>query len=173
MKFEEFLNEYRPSIEKMASSLSKSYTSFDKKDLAQEAYCHLWELFCDNKIEGKNKTYILRSCWFYLKNYLRKNQDSIMPECLDMPIGEDGETLREIIPDIETEPKICIERLSAKILVNEIGSNGLTAREKEVFFLCLEGYTTREIGEVLGISHVRVVKIQKNIRDKYEALVNK
>ena len=172
MEFENFLNKYRTSIEKMASSLSRSYTSFTKEELAQEAYCHLWELFRLNKIEGKNDSYLLKSSWFHLKNFLRKNQAKVIPQRLDMPIGDEDETLKEIIPDKRTALKVSLERISAKVLVEEIGSNGLTAREREVFFLCLKGYTTREIGGMLNISHVRVVKIQRNIGVKYRHLTN-
>ena len=45
-------------------------------------------------------------------------------------------------------------------------NNGLTPREKEVFILALEGLTVREIGDRLGVSHVRVVKLRANIKEK-------
>ena len=47
----------------------------------------------------------------------------------------------------------------------------LTPREKEVFQLQKQEYTTREIGKRLEISHVRVVKIQHNIRKKAHAVI--
>jgi DNA-directed RNA polymerase specialized sigma subunit len=33
----------------------------------------------------------------------------------------------------------------------------------------MEGYRVREIGMKLGVSHVRIIKIQKNIRRKLNA----
>jgi len=42
----------------------------------------------------------------------------------------------------------------------------LNQREQEVFHLQIQEYTTREIGQRLGVSHVRVVRIQQHIRAK-------
>jgi DNA-directed RNA polymerase specialized sigma subunit len=56
--------------------------------------------------------------------------------------------------------------VSLDALVETIRNNGLTEREKDIFNLALSGLTTREIGNKLGISHVRVIKLQKKIREK-------
>ena len=58
--------------------------------------------------------------------------------------------------------------LDRKITISDIKNNGFTKREKEVFSLLLEGYTVREAGDRLGISHVMVVKLKKNLIRKWQ-----
>ncbi|MCU0652415.1 MAG: hypothetical protein MUC39_05695, partial [Candidatus Omnitrophica bacterium] len=65
-----------------------------------------------------------------------------------------------------TDPKEYFDYLNNKALIETIRNNGLTIREKDIFNLALGGLTTREIGKKLGISHVRVVKLQKTMREK-------
>ena len=48
----------------------------------------------------------------------------------------------------------------------------LTRKEKEIVFFYLQGWTTREIGERLGISHVSIVKLEEKIREKCKKLKN-
>jgi DNA-binding CsgD family transcriptional regulator len=50
-------------------------------------------------------------------------------------------------------------------------NNGFSKREKDVFGLLLEGYTVREAGEKLGISHVMVVKLKNRLINKVTKLV--
>jgi len=42
----------------------------------------------------------------------------------------------------------------------------LTKREKGIVSYCADGLTMREIGKILGVSHVRVVKLMRRIRVK-------
>ena len=48
----------------------------------------------------------------------------------------------------------------------------MTRKEKEIVFFYLQGWTTREIGERLGISHVSIVKLEGKIREKCKKLKN-
>ena len=58
-------------------------------------------------------------------------------------------------------------------MVSESMDNcGLTAREKETLELAMDGFTTREIGKVMGISHVMVVKLKAKIRGKYSGVAD-
>jgi len=50
-------------------------------------------------------------------------------------------------------------------------NNGFSKREKDVFGLLLEGYTVREAGGKLGISHVMVVKLKNKIIKSVTRLV--
>jgi DNA-binding NarL/FixJ family response regulator len=44
----------------------------------------------------------------------------------------------------------------------------LDYREREILRLLVHGFTVREIGFQLGVSHVMVVKIKNRINDKLE-----
>lgn len=143
----------------------------DADDLAQEALLSLWLKWKEGKLSDKNKSYILKGCYFDMKNFLRKSRDFVTPLSLDTPIDEDGATLKEVIPDQNTVDDR--RDKEADFLVDMIRNDGLTVREKEVFEYFMQGLNTRDIGKKLGISHVRVVKIQKNIRDKARAKLGK
>jgi len=63
----------------------------------------------------------------------------------------------------------CHDYLDGILEIEEI-QKVMTGREREVLLLCLEGMTTREIGKLLGISHVSVVKTRSRIKEKYARL---
>lgn len=48
----------------------------------------------------------------------------------------------------------------------------LTDKDKLVFDMLLEGYTTREIGKAAGCSNVNVTNIRRKMCDKFKGLVN-
>lgn len=62
------------------------------------------------------------------------------------------------------------EQVDIIMEVEAMTGAGTSQRERDVFFFCLEGLTTREIGKILGISHVSVVKVRNKIREKYQRL---
>ena len=49
----------------------------------------------------------------------------------------------------------------------------LSEKEKNVFSLLLEGYTVREVGYKLRVSHVRIVKLKQGIVKKCQAKVKR
>lgn len=126
---------------------------------------HLWIDYKDGRLVGKNDSYILQGCYYYLKNYIRKTQDKVCLISMDTYTDNEEEATAERILSFE-DPKLYFEDISSKILIEEILNDGLTKREKEVLSLCLKGLTVREIGRVLGISHVRVVKLRNRIKVK-------
>ncbi len=141
----------------------KEILDFDKrlkKELGVEKLDYTSELKIDGMhviltykkgfFEGKNKIFLINSVRFFLKNYLRKNKKRkiLYMEDINFEIPEKRE--KNDINRIETK----IDKL------------GLTEREKYVLSLLYEGYTLREIGEKLNISHVAVLKIKKKIRNK-------
>lgn len=164
MNFKEILEELFPKLTGIARRVNGYLPFIDEDDLMQEMSLHLWKKWKQGELEGKTDSFILQSCWFHLKNYLRTVGDKAQIISLDEPINSEGTTLGEIIPD-NSQP--LPELVNWKMLVEKIKTDGLTKREKEVFALCLEGYTLREIGERLDISFVRVSKIKKNIRKKW------
>ncbi|MDP2911231.1 MAG: hypothetical protein Q8N76_02730, partial [Candidatus Omnitrophota bacterium] len=124
--------------------------------------------FKDGISEELKDTYIIKGCEFHVLNYMRKEKEKVYKVSLDAPINENGGTLKENIAD---EQESLDRKVDKKMLVEYIMNNGFSKREKDVFRLLLEGYTVREAGEKLGISHVRVVKLKNRLINKVTKLV--
>lgn len=169
MSFEELVKRISPTLKRITYKLNGHFSFFSDEDLFQEALVHLWEDFREGKLDDKTDSYILQGCYFHLKNYLRKVQTKTNLVSLDALLNEEGTDLEERLSLENSES--CFDNLDCKLLMEKIQNGGLTKRESEVLSLCLEGLTTREIGKVLKVSHVRIVKIKANIRRKSEYLL--
>lgn len=167
--FEGLVKRVSPTLKRITYRLNGHFSFFNDEDLFQEALIHLWEDFQKGKLQDKTDSYILQGCYFHLKNYLRKTRDKVSFLSIDNFVDEDGTGLGEIL-SLE-DNNSCFDYLENKMLIEAIQNNGLTPREKEVLSLCLESLTTREIGQRLGISHVRVVKLRNRIRTKCKNLI--
>ena len=79
---------------------------------------------------------------------------------LDVPVNDGGDTLINLMID----KKSIGQQVSCdtSMAVNEI-ERRLNHRQKSVLRMSRKGFTTREIGRCLGVSHVMVVKIKKHI----------
>lgn len=163
MRFEELVKKIRPKLKAIAHKLNGRFAFFNDEDLYQEALMHLWLDFREGKLSDKTNSYILQGCYFHLKNYLRKARDKANCISFELMLNDEGEVLdlQNILPLESAEPDY-----HSRFLLEQIRNNGLTKREKEVFEFSLEGLTTREIGLRLGISHVRVVKLKKKVKEK-------
>lgn len=166
MCFEKTLKRLSPQLRKITYQLNRRFSFFNEEDLYQEALLHLWVSFKDGLLINKTDSFLLQSCYFYLKNHLRKTEDRIKPISLDVPINEKNLDLdlKEILSS--EEAKSSFDDVEGKMVIEQIMNNGLSEREKAVLSLCLDSLTTREIGQRLGISHVRVIKIKDKIKDK-------
>jgi len=80
-------------------------------------------------------------------------------------LGENGLLLEEFIPD---QKPLITERWDDAIFIQQMKEKELTRREKEVAEFLSQGYTLREIGMKLSISHVRVLKIKENMGKKFK-----
>ena len=138
----------------------------DDQDLLQEALIHLWTDFQRGLLDDKTDSYILQGCYFHLKNYIRKSQDSATMLSLNSILEEDGPHLEEILI---ADDLASYDRVETVLEIEAMGS-GISQRERDVLFFCLEGMTMREIGKKMGISHVSVVKIRNKIRERYQKL---
>lgn len=173
MRFEELINRLSPKLKGIAYKLNGHFSFFNEEDLYQEALLHLWLEFIAGELRDKTDSYILQGCHFHLKNYIRKNYDKVNLISLENITNEEGEVFGlDNILSLEDSGS-CFDLINCKMLIEKINNNGLTKREKEVFCLALEGLTVREIGQRLGISHVRVVKIRSNIKRKSKYLLDK
>jgi len=165
MNFETLFTRISPRLKKLAVYHSRrNYFSVDAGDLYQEMSVYLWDNFKEEVPAVLNDAYIVKGCEFYILNYIRKQRKKAKIISLDMPLDETGCTLKDFLPDSK-EPPEC--RIDANIVIEEINDSSTTEREKQVFVLLSKGYKIREVGKQLGISHVRVIKIKKNIVEKW------
>ncbi len=164
MEFGTLFKRTSPRIRMLAERYRSSGPFFDREDLYQEMCAYLWDKFKEGVPEGLNDAYIVKGCEFYMMNYVRKERDKATTLSLEEPCGEEGDTLKDFVAD---RGKPLHESLDAVFMVASINENGFSVREKEVLPLLLEGHRVREIGRMLGVSHVMVVKLKKRIISKW------
>ena len=139
---------------------------YDQDDLYQQMCLHLWQKFSDGMPIGINESYIIRSCEFYLLNFLRKGRRTPSHFSMDSRTSEDGLSFMETIPYTGT---CSSDTAGTNISIDEIKSGLLTQKERAVFDLLMKGNTAREAASILGISHVMVLKYKKNITKKIKS----
>lgn len=162
--FEGLVKRLSPTIKRITHRLNGHHTFFDDEDLFQEALSHLWTDYRQGCLEDKTDSYILQGCYFYLKNYIRKNRDNVTILSFNNPVGEDGKSLEEFLT---TENSDFFENLEGNMEIEITENNYLNEREKKILHFLLEGMSMREIGAKLGISHVMVMKIKNKIKNRY------
>ncbi len=168
MSFEELLKRISPTLQRITQKLNGRFTFMDHDDLYQEAVMQLWIDFQRGRLEAKTDSYILQGSYFHLKNYIRKTQDSATLLSLNAMMEEESSRLEELM---EADEVAAIDYVDGKMQVEALLAEGLSEREREVLASSMEGMTTREIGERLGISHVAVVKVRNKIRERYTRLM--
>jgi len=168
MSFEELTKKISPTLKRITYKLNGHFSFFNEDDLYQEALIRLWLDFKEGKLDDKTDSYILQGCYFHLKNYLRKVQDKARLISMDALIDEEGASLEEMLSSDNSG--ISFEDLDNQMLFERIDGCGVTEREKEVLSFCMQGFTIREVGKHLGISHVMVVKLKNKIQKKCEKL---
>jgi len=168
MSCEELIERITPKLKAITYKINGSCRSLSKEDLFQEAVLHLLVEYNNGKLSDKTDSYVLQGCYFYLKNYIRTIQNKTSLMSLNMPMDEDLTKLQDVL-SLETEASNN-EGPDKDALMQEVFEKELNRKEKEIFFFYLQGWTTREIGERLGISHVSVVQMEKKIREKCKEL---
>lgn len=164
--FEELLKKIYPKLRGITYKLNRHSASFNDEDLLQEALIRLWQDFNAGKLSDKTESYILQGCFFHLKNYIRKNYDKAPLVSLEYNVDQEGEAVAADKALPLENPESSFELINCRMLIDKINNNGLSEREKQVFRFSLEGLTTREIGNKLGVSHVMVVKLKGGVREK-------
>ena len=168
MGFDELYDRVSPRLKRIANFYNGRSSSFDRDDLYQEMAGHLWNNFKNGVPEELNDAYIIKGCEFHILNYMRKEREKVYKVSMEAPINENGDTLRQTLSD---GAESLDRKVDKKMLVDYIMNNGFSNREKGVFKLLLEGYTVREAGEKLGISHVMVVKLKSKLISKVTKLI--
>lgn len=162
-RFDTLINRLSPTIRRISHRLNGHFTFFNDDDLCQEAMMHLWVAFQEGKLTGKNDSYILQGCYYHLKNHIRTTMDRAKLTSMDRPVDEEGTMLKDLIADPNGTR---FENIEGSIISEEVIKNGLSDREITALGYLLDGFTTREIGQKMGVSHVSVIKIKNKIKDK-------
>lgn len=153
MEYFELIKNIDLKLDNLVNKLKGDNILYEREDLKQEIYIYLWNEWKKGNFKGKNENYILKGCYFYLKNLLRNKRRKIVS--LEEIMEKNGKISR-ILYFEEKMNNFDFEKI--KGILNE--------REIKVLNMILEGYTTREIGKIFNISHVMVIKIMKRIREK-------
>jgi RNA polymerase sigma factor (sigma-70 family) len=166
MEFEALIKRISSKLKGITYKLNGRFNFMNHDDLYQEALLHLWMDFRNGKLSDKTDSYVLQGCYFHLKNYIRTVQDKAHLDSLDalMNNNEESLNLEQRLPVEDSQ--VYFERLENKLLAETIQNNGSSPREKYILSLFAQGLTTRQIGQRLGVSHVRVVKLAAVIREK-------
>ncbi|MFH0753271.1 MAG: sigma-70 family RNA polymerase sigma factor [Candidatus Omnitrophota bacterium] len=170
MSFEELTDKISSKLKGIAYQIHRTVPAFSAEDLYQEAVLNLWVDYQDGKLSNKTDSYVLQGCYFYLKNHVRASKEKTVLMSVNMPINDDGLELQSVLESAEddaSDQKPDIDSLMEDVFVNQ-----LDRKEKEVAFFYLQGWTTREIGRRLGLSHVSVVNMESKIREKCRKLIN-
>ena len=168
MGFGELYDRVSPRLKRIAGFYNGRGYTFDKDDLFQEMSGYLWGTYKEKIPEGINDAYIIKGCEFHILNYMRKEREKVYKVSMEEPLNESGNTLRETLSDGAESIDKTVDK---KMLIDYIMNNGFSKREKEIFGILLEGYTVRETGKKLGISHVMVVKLKNRLISKVTRLV--
>ena len=165
--FEQLIGRLNPALKGIAYKVHWQGYYFNNEDLYQEELLHLWKEYNAGTISDKTDSYILQGCYFHLKNYMRTALDKVRPVSLDEPGGPDHAGLLDSLrAPGEGASNDYFSFLNARMLVEAIYNNGLSDKEKKLLPLFAEGLSTREIGRRAGISHVRVIKMRRDIEKK-------
>jgi|AGTN01.2.fsa_nt_gi Bacterial regulatory proteins, luxR family. len=168
MKFEEALVTIAPKLRQLAFAYRTWSPAADEDDLFSEMTAHLRERWSGDGLGAKTESYIVQSCYFHLRNYLRtivEKGKSLSLEALREARDDSGEDEHRecVLCDPAPAPQRYLEE---RALYDTIMKNGLSRMEKDIILCLYEGMTVREIGEKFGISHVMVVKYKKSIARK-------
>lgn len=168
MVFEALVKKISPTLKRITYRLNGHYTTFNHDDLYQEALIRLWEDCKKGKLDDKTDSYILQGCYFHLKNYIRKTKDHKPMVSFEALCGNEDESYsleEKLLPQNEGKDA-AVEYFHNKMLADTIRNNGFSPREKEILKYHSLGFTTREIGAKLGISHVMVIKMTGKLKVK-------
>jgi RNA polymerase sigma factor (sigma-70 family) len=169
MDFEELLNAISTQLHAITRKLDSRFTTFNDEDLYQEAVLNLWKKYQTGQLNHKNKSYILRGCFLFLKNYIRKTWKKIDSHSICLyDLKNEGQKLLEENIELDTFNSYRND-IEGHSLIENI-QRYLTPKERLIFFLRVKGFTIREVGKKLRISHVAVIKTETKIKNKYKHL---
>ncbi len=160
MDYNELAASLLPKLKLIAAKYRTMVRWCDEDDALCEMLGFLWKQYNDGVYEGKTESFIVQSCYFHLRNCLRLADDRREMLSLEQMPREGGFPLEEVLPE---ESPALSESSDGRVFYDTVKNNGLSRREKLVFKLLYEGYSVREIGSALGVSHTMVLKYKRNI----------
>jgi len=167
-EFTELAHKFKPALKRI--SAKRRFLGFiDADDLCQEALINLWKRSKNGEFQDKTVSYIIRSCYFHIQNYIRTHKVRADMLSLEEPVAYNAEgsfCLKDIVVD---ESGFFFDKLNSRLIVNEMMNNGLKKKEKDVLCFLYQGLSLRETARRMGMSHVGVLKIKKKISLKYAA----
>lgn len=166
MRFEEFLMKLESKLRGITRKIGRTGYYFTEEDLYQEAVIYLWELYRHGQTAENTDSFLLQGCYFHLKNFTRTHH-RLIDRCRvpEEYFTEDGSRSMFDMAAIESKTDSLTETLD-EAFIHERLARILNERECAVVSMLEKGMTCRAIGYVLGISHVMVLKIENEIRDK-------
>jgi len=167
--FEGIIKKFSPGLRRITYRLNGHFTFFDHDDLYQEALEHLWLAYESGKISDKTDSYVLQGCYYHLKNYIRKTMDSVKLSSLDAMMEDGNIDINKYIADPNDH---LLNDADESIIADDASKIHMSARERKILELSLAGFTLREIGLELGISHVMVVKLKKKMQSRFSGYQN-
>ena len=99
---------------------------------------------------------------------MRKTRDAAKKMSIDDVLNDEEAPLKHTIPD--TNPGV-FEITEGSRIVDIIMNNGFSPIEKEIVGMLCEGYTAREIGRKLNISHTMVIKHKNHMAERSDVSV--
>lgn len=163
----EIINNIRYQLKAIIRKLNINYQYIDSDDLYQEVLLYLWLQNKNGQLRDKNDSYILQGCYYYLKNYIRKNIKQVIDYQAHDYLNREvqNKKIKEKIPSIVNYPN---NYTLEEYLYYDEFSKKLSRKEKTLLNFRLKGLTNREIGRELGISHTMVSKMREKIKKKYQ-----
>lgn len=165
MSVELLLENISPELNRIAKKYEGYNSSLDGEDLFQEMCIHLLIRFKRGVPKCFNNSYVVKGCEFYLLNFLRKNRRRLHQQSLEDFQYSNSNPRNIRTPNLQQSLD---EMISRKMIVEKIKNELSSIREKKLLILLLKGYSIREIGKQLNISHVMVNKIKKKMIVKYK-----
>ena len=160
-EYEKIIVQILPTLKRIAFRL-RTWSFLDEDDLVQEGMNYLWDEYINGRLNGKNTSYLLQGCFFHLRNCCRKTKEKLVINRNSLNEADNG-----FDSDYSKEPAAITDELSLEALSDSLAQSAqLNETEKRVFVLSLEGYTAREIGKQLGVSHVWVLRIKNRVKEK-------
>lgn len=165
MSIDALFGRITPELNRIARKYENYHSFLEREDLFQEMCIYLFTRFKRGVPSCFNNSYVLKGCEFFLLNFLRKNRERVKQQSLIDSQFSDSNSRNNKAPDLQQSLEEIINR---KLVVEKITNELSSVREKKLLILLLKGYTIREIGKKLNISHVMVNKIKKKMIVKYK-----
>jgi DNA-directed RNA polymerase specialized sigma24 family protein len=142
------------SLAKLIHAKTKDPTL--REDLNQEALVHLW--LTERKNPGHTLSWYLQSCRFHIQHLLHSGRSLDSPKrrhlgCqITCDPAQDSALDQVLRLDANTHEHVDAQDLRTKLFPR------LKARDRLLLYLLADGYSIREIAELLGLTHPAILK---------------